>query len=57
MVVQRSAAEMPVVVLLRASTDTVNAVRCDSVLSATISGRRSWSRRSPSIGMQITPLV
>ena len=41
----------------RASTDTVNAVRCASVLSATISGSRSSSSRSPSIGMQITPLV
>ena len=41
----------------RASTDTVNAVRCDSVLSATISGSCSSSSRSPVIGMQITPLV
>ena len=53
----RSAAEMPVVVPCRASTETVKAVRCDSVLSATISGSRSSSSRSPSIGMQITPLV
>ena len=35
----RSAAEMPVVVPWRASTDTVNAVRWLSVLSATISGQ------------------
>ena len=56
-VVARSAAEMPVVVPCPASTETVNAVRCDSVLSATISGSCSSSRRSPSIGMQITPLV
>src|SRR6478672_8151087 len=56
-VVQRSAAEMPVVVPWRASTETVNAVRWLSVLSATMSGRRSSSRRGPSTGMQITPLV
>ena len=56
-VVARSAAEMPVVVPWRASTDTVNAVRCASVLLATISGSWSSSRRSPSSGMQITPLV
>ncbi len=54
---QRSAAEMPVVVPWRASTDTVNAVRWLSVLSATISGSRSSSSRWPSTGMQITPLV
>ena len=36
---------MPVLVPWRASTDTVNAVRWLSVLSATISGRRSSSRR------------
>ena len=53
----RSAAEMPVVVPWRASTDTVNAVRWLSVLSATISGSRSSSSRLPSTGMQITPLV
>ncbi len=54
---ERSAAEMPVVVPARASTDTVNAVRWLSVLSATMSGRRSSSSRAPSTGMQITPLV
>src|SRR4051794_9525558 len=48
---------MPVVVPARASTDTVNAVRWLSVLSATMSGRRRSSRRGPSTGMQITPLV
>ena len=41
----------------RASTETVNAVRCDSVLFATMSGSDSSSRRGPSTGMQITPLV
>ena len=53
----RSAAEMPVVVPCLASTDTVNAVRWRSVFSATISGSWSSSSRSPSSGMQITPLV
>ena len=56
-VVARSAAEMPVVTSCTASTDTVNAVRCDSVLLLTMSGSCSASRRSPSIGMQMTPLV
>ncbi len=56
-VTARSAALMPVEVPSTASTDTVNAVRCTSVLWATINGRRRSSRRSPSIGMQITPLV
>ena len=56
-VVARSAAEMPVVTSCTASTDTVNAVRCDSVLLLTMSGSCSVSRRSPSIGMQMTPLV
>ena len=55
--VARSAAEMPVLVPRRASTETVNAVRWLSVLSATISGSRSSSSRCPSTGMQITPLV
>ena len=57
MVAARSAAEMPVVVTWRASTDTVKAVRLDSVLAATIGGSSSSSRRSPSIGRQITPDV
>src|SRR4051794_11244773 len=56
-VVTRSAAEIPVLVPTRASTDTVNAVRWLSVLSATMSGRRSSSSRLPSTGRQITPLV
>ena len=56
-VVARSAAEMPVVTSCTASTETVNAVRCDSVLLLTMSGSCSSSRRSPSIGMQMTPLV
>ena len=56
-VVARSAAEMPVEVPILASTDTVKAVRCDSVLSATMSGMRSSSRRAPTTGRQITPLV
>src|SRR5438105_11136413 len=56
-VVARSAAEMPVLVPALASTETVKAVRCDSVLSATISGMRSSSRRAPTTGRQITPLV
>ena len=56
-VVARSTAEMPVVVSRRASTETVNAVRCDSVLFDTMSGSCSSSSRSPIIGMQITPLV
>src|SRR5439155_15590980 len=57
MVAARSAAEMPVVVPVLASTETVKAVRWLSVLSATISGMRSSSRRAPTTGRQITPLV
>src|SRR2546423_2177656 len=57
MVDARSAAEMPVVVPVLASTETVKAVRWLSVLSATISGMRSSSRRAPTTGRQITPLV
>src|SRR5581483_4674907 len=57
MVVARSAAEMPVLVPALASTETVNAVRWLSVLSATISGMRSSSSRAPTTGRQITPLV
>ena len=53
----RSAAEMPVVTPWRASTETVNAVRRLSVFAATIRGIWSSSRRSPTTGMQITPLV
>src|SRR5882724_6609369 len=57
MVAARSAAEMPVLVPALASTETVKAVRCDSVLSATMRGMRSSSRRAPTTGRQITPLV
>ena len=57
MVVARSNAEMPVLVPCRASTETVNAVRFDSVFTGTISGRSSSSRRSPVIGTQMTPEV
>ena len=51
-VVHRSAAEIPVVVPMRASTETVNAVRWPSVFSLpdTMSGSCSSSSRSPSIG-------
>src|SRR5918911_1031392 len=56
-VVARSSAETPVVVPSRASTDTVKAVRFDSVLRSTICGRSSWSSRSPVIGWQTIPLV
>ena len=58
-VAHRSAAEMPVVVPTRASTDTVKAVRWPSVFSLpdTISGSCNSSRRPPSMGRQITPLV
>ncbi len=56
-VAARSAAEIPVVVPSAASTDTVNAVRCDSVLLATISGSSSSSARSAVIGAQMTPEV
>ena len=48
---------MPVLVPCTKSTEYVNAVRCDSVLSRTISGMSSSSSRSPSSGAQITPEV
>ncbi|CAM5504232.1 hypothetical protein SGLAM104S_01112 [Streptomyces glaucescens] len=53
----RSAAEMPVVTPCapEASTETVNAVFIDSVLSATICGSWSRSSSSPSMGAQIRP--
>ncbi len=56
-VVARSAAEMPVLTpcAAEASTETVNAVFIDSVLSSTICGRRSRSSSSPSMGAQIRP--
>src|SRR5437879_4622232 len=53
----RSSADTPVVVPSRASTDTVNAVRFDSVFCSTICGSWSWSSRSPVIGWQMIPLV
>ncbi len=58
-VVHRSAAEMPVVVPCLASTDTVKAVRWASAVSlpGTTRGSCSASRRHPSIGRQMTPLV
>ena len=46
---------MPVVVPLTASTDTVKAVLMRSVLRCTMSGSRSCSRRSPSMGTTTSP--
>jgi hypothetical protein len=54
-VVARSKAEMPVVMLARASTDTVNAVPMDSVFWEVISWRDSSRSRSAVMGMQIRP--
>ena len=53
----RSAAEMPVVVPTRASIGTQNAVpnRAEFCSSRTMSGIRSSSSRSPSIGRQTSP--
>ena len=56
-VIERSWAEIPVAVPSIRSTETVNAVRIDSVLWTTISGRSRSSARSSDIGAQITPLV
>ena len=56
-VAARSAAEMPVLVPSRRSTDTVNAVRWLSVLWSTIIGRRNSSQRSPVSGATTTPEV
>src|SRR5918993_3575496 len=55
MVVARSAAEMPVVTPLRASTETVKAVPRKEVLSATCIVRCSSSQRSSVSGMQMRP--
>ena len=55
--VDRSAAEMPVVTPSRASTLRVKAVRIRSVFCEVISGRCSRSSSAPRIGTQITPLV
>ena len=57
MVAARSAEETPVVVPARRSTDTVKAVRCDSLLTGTICGSSSRASRSSSIGTQMMPLV
>ena len=54
-VVDRSKAEMPVVVLALASTDTVKAVPMDSVFWLVMSGRPSSRRRASVMGMQIKP--
>ena len=53
----RSDAEMPVVVPWRASTETVNAARRASLLSAAIRGKRNSSSRCPGSAAQMTPLV
>ena len=52
----RSAAEMPVVIPSRASTETVYAVRMRSRLCGVINGIPSRSRVAPVKGTQITPL-
>ncbi len=56
-VLDRSAAEMPVVTPSLASTLTVKAVLIRSLFCEVISGSWSRSSSSPSIGTQITPLV
>ena len=56
-VAARSLEETPVVVPMRRSTDTVNAVRCDSLLACTICGRSRRASSSSSIGTQMMPLV
>ena len=53
----RSEAEMPVVTPRARSTVTVNAVRCASWLSLTISGRSSSSSCDPGRAAQMTPDV
>ncbi len=57
MVAARSAEDTPVVVPARRSTETVNAVRCDSLLTGTICGRSRRASCSSSIGTQMIPLV
>ena len=57
MVAARSADDTPVVVPTRRSTDTVNAVRCWSLLTGTICGRSSRASCCSSIGTQMMPLV
>ena len=55
-VIERSAAEMPVVVSAE-SIDTVNAVWWLSVFAATICGRSRRSQNARLIGMQMRPLA
>ena len=55
MVSERSAAEIPVVIPFAASTETVKAVRCPSLLRRVIGGRLSALTRSRVIGAQINP--
>src|SRR6516225_1924737 len=57
MVAARSAEDTPVVVPARRSTDTVKAVRCDSLLTGTICGSSSRASPASSIGTQMMPLV
>ena len=57
MVAARSPEDTPVVVPARRSTDTVKAVRCDSLLTGTICGRSRRASCSSSIGTQMMPLV
>ncbi|MBA7712915.1 hypothetical protein ES703_121908 [subsurface metagenome] len=52
-----SAAEIPVLTLCLASTDTVKAVENFEVFSPTIRGTLNSSNRLPIIGMQINPLA
>jgi len=54
-VAARSAAEMPVVTLPRASIETVKAVPKGEVFSATIGGSPSWSHRSSVSARQMSP--
>ena len=51
----RSCADMPVPTPSAASIDTVNMVRCGSVLCSTIGGTPIWSHRSAVIGRQMSP--
>jgi len=53
----RSAADTPVVMPWRASTETVKAVPYWAWLLPTMRGMRRWSRRSPERGTQMMPLV
>ena len=55
MVSARSWAEIPVPTPSAASIETVNIVRCGSVLCSTIGGTPIWSHRSAVIGRQMRP--